>query len=82
MQSLNCQREAEVMRTADSLIIKWETIQRSLQKFLPAKRLKISCPVSGEKAQDAASNVMKLFSNRTGEPDENRVIKLGPPLRC
>ena len=69
------------IRTPDSLRSRWNTLQRVVQKYLSCERAYNAKPVSGETAEGAAVNIMRLFCNRTKKNDAYGVYCDGSPLR-
>ena len=67
-------------RTAESLVCRWATLERVLQKYLAAEKLYHSKLVSDETAEDASPGVMRLYCTRNNKKDSYGVVRDGPPL--
>ena len=72
---------SSIDRTADSLRCRWNTLQRLVQKYLSAEKAYNARRVSGETAQDALSNIMRLYCSRSKKRDCNGILRDGQPLR-
>ena len=68
-------------RTAESLRSRWGTLERLVQKYLAAKSVYLSKPVSRETSCDAAQNVMRLYCSGNKRKDAYGVLRDGPVLK-